>query len=65
MLQMVICERLESPVGLGVGGIGVTASPMLLVGLKEQLKEGQSLPLTLEFKTAGRMDFAIVWISAR
>jgi copper(I)-binding protein len=33
---------------------------MLLVGLKEQLKGGQSLPLTLEFKTAGRIEFAIV-----
>jgi copper(I)-binding protein len=32
---------------------------IMLVGLKQPLKEGQSLPLTLEFETAGRIEAVV------
>ena len=32
---------------------------MMVVGLKQPLKEGQSFPLTLQFEKAGRMDVSV------
>jgi len=32
---------------------------MMIVGLKQPLKEGQSFPLTLQFEKAGRMDLTV------
>jgi periplasmic copper chaperone A len=44
-------------------GASVTFEPnamhIMMIGLKQQLKEGQTLPLTLQFEKAGKIDLQV------
>lgn len=56
--------RMREMPAVDVGaGTSVTLKPggthIMMIGLKQQLKEGQTLPLTLEFEQAGKIELQV------